>query len=92
MSDAPKTAPETAPVLIPKCPVCAGELKGLNVVELRLPINGPDGNPVKYLRFMVPCCPHLECMSALSVLPTGEMDAPPPGAAAGLWTPPGAKH
>lgn len=77
------------PVIVPRCPACGEELKGFNVAGMKLPIPSPDGKIVGFMNFMVMCCPNLECSSALGVQFTGQEDAPAPGAAAGLWTPPG---
>ncbi len=81
-------APEI-PVIKPICPGCGEPLEGLNVAGMKLPIPGPGGKPVAFMNFMVPCCPNPECGIALGVQFTGNEPAPAPGAAAGLWTPPG---
>ena len=75
--------------MLPQCPKCDGDITGLNISGMKLPVPGPDGRPAKFLVFMIPCCPH--CNVVLSVHFSGEEAAPPPGAAAGLWVPPGAK-
>jgi hypothetical protein len=70
------------------CPHCGGKLAGMNVAGMKLPIPSPDGKAIAgYLNFLVPCCPH--CNTGLAFQFTGKEDAPAPGAAAGLWTPPG---
>lgn len=69
------------------CPACGEELKGMNISGMKLPIPGPDGKPSGFLNFLIPCCPH--CSVILAVQFTGQENAPSPGAAAGLWTPPG---
>jgi hypothetical protein len=77
------------PVIQPICPACGEPLKGINVAGMKLPIPGPDGKTVEFMNFMVPCCPNLECGIALAVQYMGNEPVPAPGAAAGLWTPPG---
>jgi hypothetical protein len=68
-------------------------LKGVNVAAMKLPVPGPDGKTVaKFVSFMMPCCPDPECGIVLTVQYVGEEAAPPPGADAGLWTPPGAQY
>lgn len=84
------TEPMQIPLVDPKCPACKQPLKGVNVAGMKLPVPAPDGKSIaSFITFMVPCCPNPKCGVALAVQFTGQEDAPPPGAAAGLWTPPG---
>lgn len=75
-------------VTLPKCISCGADLKGLNISGMKLPMAGPDGKPCgKAMTFMIPCCP--SCNTCLTVQFTGIEEAPAPGAASGLWVPPG---
>lgn len=85
-------APAMPLELQPKCPACKQPFVGFNVSGLKLPIPSPDGKSVAgFMNFMVMCCPNLECGVVMGTQFTGNEAAPAPGAAAGLWTPPGSR-